>query len=153
MKKYEGYNFFGTLKSPCGIKVPEYMDVNLWTDFFKNLRWNDIYAPLNVSIAMLCFDMFECLPDTPFRQFYFELGIEAMDAEKEYIFDGAMGAGLIERGVIDIVNFAVSGTMPDNAEGLRKAICCMFEEQTSMLKFLSEEQFRAALRFAYKRRT
>lgn len=120
--------------------------------FFKKLRSYDLMAPLSICIFMLCFDIIECIPDTPYRQFYFEFGIEAMDADNEYIYDGAMKAGLIERGVIDIVTFAISGIMPENAEGLREAICCLFEDHTNLLKYLSADQFRLAHKFAFQRR-
>ena len=149
MRRYEGYPFFCTLDTPGNITVPEYADVNMWCKFFQKLSSCDILAPLNVCIAMICFDRIDCLPDGPWRQFYFELGIEAMDAEKEYICEGASMAGFIERGVVDIVNFAVSGLMPDSSEGLREALRLIFDDQTYYLKYLTDIQIRGAHRFAY----
>ena len=153
MKKYAGYNFFCTLDTPGNIKVPKYADVNMWTEFFMKLGRYDILAPLNFCIAVICFDMFDCLPDAPYRQFYFELGIEAMDAEKEYIYEGASKAGFIERGVVDIVNFAASGVMPDSSEGMSEALRLIFDDQPYYLKYLSDDQIRVAHRFAYPRHT
>lgn len=149
MERYEGYPFFCTLDTPGNIKVPEYADVNMWTEFFKKLSSCDILAPLSVCIAMICFDMFDCLPESPYRQFYFELGIEAKDAEKDYIYEGALNAGFVERGIVDIVNFAVSGTMPDSTEGMREALRLIFDDQTFYLRYLTDDQIRVAHRFAY----
>lgn len=149
MKKYEAYEFFGTLQTPWNINVPKFTDVDMWTEFFLKLGSYDIFAPLNFCIAMICFDMFECMPDGPYRQFYFELGIEAMDGDKAYICEGAINAGFVERGIVDIVNFAVSGSMPDSTEGMREALRLVFDDQTYYLRYLTDDQIRVAHRFAY----
>ena len=152
MEKYEAYEFFSTVDSPKNIKVPEFTDLSMWTDFFVKLVSYDVLAPVSVCVAMICFDMFECVPDTPYRRFYFELGLKAMDDEKRYIAEGAYDAGFVERGIIDLVNFAVGGTMPEEEESFREAICQIFEHQTYYLKFLSTDQIEVAHRFAYPRR-
>lgn len=149
MEKYEGYAYFSTVTIPGDLMVPEDTDINLWAEFFKQLVCHDLMAPISLCTAMICFDMYDCVPDTPYRRFYFELGLEILDAEKEYIYDGAMNAGLIQRGVSDIVTYAASGVVPDYEEGLRKAIQLMFEEQTYFLHLLSDDQLKAAHRFAY----
>lgn len=151
MEKYDGYEFFCTLETPGNIKVPEYADVNMWADFFMKLGRYDILAPLTFCIAMICFDMIDCLPDGPYRQFYFELGLEAMDAEKDYICEGAEKAGFVERGIVDIVKFAVSDLMPDSSEGMREALRLIFDDQPYYLKYLSNYQIGIAHRFACPR--